>query len=192
LYFTVFTVSFNRKILKLDKIEQHTNNVIMFENVNWATFIAASGAVIVGIISIFISYHLNRKTNFINVVTSERIRWMGNLRESISTLCGLTYHWTITQIDPVENQQILKEIDRLRMLVKLQLNPYEPEHKDIINLVDEIPNFTCPKQKDELHKILNEIVTKNQSLLKDVWELVKKEAKEGDLTKEQEVYPWMQ
>ena len=45
---------------------------------------------ILGVWNIINNYRINNKTAFINTVTSERVKWIGKLRENISRFCGLT------------------------------------------------------------------------------------------------------
>lgn len=162
----------------------------MFENINWLTFIASLFAGIAALANIIYSYYNTRKTTFINVITSERIRWMSNLRETISTLCGRAYHWSITTLDEKENQQVIKEIDQLTRLSELYLNPDKPKHKEILDLLGKIQWNTDRSKRATLHKILDQIILNTQNLLIYEWEQVKKEAKDGEL-EQKFVYPWI-
>jgi len=159
---------------------------------NWAVLIAAIIAAVASVFSIYFSYQSSRKSTYINTITSERLRWMGELRDSVSRLCGLTYHWAITpDIVPTEKQNILKEIDRLRMLVKLQLTPDEPKHEEIKALVDGIPENTDPSKHDVLMKMIEELTEKTRLLLRDTWREVKKEAGEEEITKVERLKSWI-
>lgn len=76
----------------------------------------------------------NKRTSFINTVTSERVKWLQATRDAIATLCGQTHYWVMTQgeFSKDESNAVRKDIDRLRNLVKLQLNPSEDLSKRII------------------------------------------------------------
>lgn len=53
---------------------------------------------IVSVWNIINHYKTNKKTSFINTVTSERVKWLDKLRKNISDLCGLTHTWTRSKI----------------------------------------------------------------------------------------------
>ncbi len=123
-----------------------------------------------------------RKTAFINTVTSERVKWINKLRENISEFCGLTHHWVHTELSENESNSILKEIDKLRIYIKLQLNPRDPIDQDLIRIIDKIPDYTHESQKEKLKELINATVVSTQNLLKIEWERVKLEAKRGEIT----------
>lgn len=140
-------------------------------------------SLILGIWNIINSFLINKKSVFINSVTSERIKWIGKLRENISRFCGLTWLWVLTpnkDFEPKDKQEIIKEIDTLRMMIKLQLNPDGVYDKKIIELLDHIPDLEVHSQ---VSSAINELIHTTQFLLKEEWEKVKEEAKRGDLSK---------
>ena len=139
---------------------------------------------VIGVWNIFINYRQSRRTGFINTVTSERVKWIEKLRQNISTFCGLTYNWCYSQLESKpEETEILREIDKLRHLIRLQLNP-DPNSKlerKIEELIERIPELTHIDHRNELRDSLNELVKTSQSLLKEEWDKVKAESKRGDL-----------
>lgn len=144
---------------------------------------------LLGIGNILYNLKINKKTIFINTVTAERIKWIGKLRENISAFCGLSYHWVFTGIENQEkSNEVIKEIDRLRMMIKLQLNPDGPLDIRLMRLIDEIVGLAVPKGIPNLGEIrakfeekINEMIQTGQLLLKAEWEKVKEESKKGDL-----------
>jgi hypothetical protein len=90
-----------------------------------------------------------------------------------------------------KKKDVFKKIDRLRMLIQLQLDPNEGHHKKIIDLItNTIPDLAgkigCmvpPDEKPPLDKALDELISTSQLLVKEEWDRVKKEAKKGDITK---------
>ena len=48
-------------------------------------------ALILGVANLVYNYRINRKTTFINSVTSERVRWIGKLRDNRATVAGLIH-----------------------------------------------------------------------------------------------------
>jgi len=138
---------------------------------------------IVSAIGLYVSWKNSHKANFINSVTASRIKWIDNLRNNIAQFSGFVYHFSLTDIpDKEEKNKIIKEIDRLRYLIKLQLNNSADIDKEIISLVDKIVDLTDPKKSDELTQTLNTLVLKTQTLLKFEWERVKEESIKGDLS----------
>lgn len=146
---------------------------------------------IVSVWNIINHYKTNKKTSFINTVTSERVKWLDKLRKNISDFCGLTHTWTRAQIqDSPEATEILAEIDKLRYLIRLQLNPKRVDGKSNIDkkiedLIDKIPDLTDNVHREELNKAMKELITLSQKLLKDEWEKVKSESKLGALKDDQ-------
>ncbi len=146
---------------------------------------------LLGVFNLIHTWRISKKTTFINCVTAERVKWINNLRENIANFCGLTHHivWSNPEITAKEKNEILNEIDRLRMLIPLQLNPHEESTKEIVELLKKIPDQTDVSEQvvheDEefpVDKSINELVSKTQLLLKHEWDRVKEEAKKGDIT----------
>ena len=142
---------------------------------------------IVSIVNIINNYRLGKKTAFINTVTSERVKWLNNLRQNISDFCGLTHSWTRSKIQNTpEEVSILQQIDKLRYLIRLQLSPKvengvpNPDKK-IEELITRIPDLTDISQRKELDKAMSDLIIASQNLLKAEWEKVKAESKLGDL-----------
>jgi len=82
-----------------------------------------------------------------------------------------------------EETEILREIDKLRHLIRLQLNP-DPNSKlerKIEELIERIPELTHIDRRNELRDSLDELIKTSQSLLKEEWDKVKAESKRGDL-----------
>ncbi|SFW88100.1 6TM ABC transporter family protein [Chitinophaga sancti] len=132
----------------------------------------------VGVFNLIITFRNVRKTAFINSVTSSRIKYIQELRASISKFCGLAHSYAnkIYKLEYKEVWELHKEADNLRFLIRLYLNP-EDEYWDnkIINLIDEI---LLKSDKDPTEPI-NELIKITQYLLKLEWEGAKRESEIG-------------
>lgn len=142
---------------------------------------------IIGIWNIVNHYKTTRKISFINTVTSERVKWLDKLRDNISTFCGLTHTWTRSIVEGTPDEpKFLSEIDKLRYLIRLQLNPkiengMPNTDKQIEDLIARIPELTDISRRNELDLAMNQLIVTSQVLLKNEWEKVKAESKKGDL-----------
>ena len=143
---------------------------------------------IVSVWNIINHYRVNQRTSFINTVTSERVKWLDKLRENISDFCGLTYTWSMSNVEgKPEEFELVSKCDKLRFLIRLQLNPKEingepnPDKK-IEELIAKMPELTHESKQEELKDALDQMIITSQELLKEEWEKVKAEAKSGDLT----------
>ena len=79
---------------------------------------------------------------------------------------------------------LLKEVDRLRHVIRLRLNPGGTHDVKIQALIAEIPMLTGPNNKMELKSALDDLTVTTQLLLKEEWEKVKQEAERGNLKPE--------
>jgi hypothetical protein len=123
-----------------------------------------------------------RKTNFINTVTSQRVKWIEQLRQDIGSLCGLTHTWFYSSLEGTQKEHdVLKEIDRLRHVIPLRLNQNAPLDRNIQKLITDLPKLTHETKQQQLDAALSELIGLSQKLLKEEWEKVKLEAVKGDL-----------
>ena len=81
-----------------------------------------------------------------------------------------------------QEHEVLKEIDRLRHVIRLRLNPTGKHDKKIEVLIQKIPNLTHETQYKELQEVLEDLTVATQFLLKEEWEKVKTETQSGDLS----------
>jgi hypothetical protein len=135
-----------------------------------------------GVWNLVVNYRNTRRANFINTVTAQRVKWLEQIRQDISTFCGLTYTWCHSGLAGTpQEHEMLKEIDRLRHVIRLRLNPDGTHDNAIERLIAEIPKYTDISQRDKLAKALEELTVTSQRLLKEEWEKVKREAEHGNL-----------
>lgn len=143
----------------------------------------------VGVFNLIITFRNVRKTAFINSVTASRIKYIQELRESISKFCGLAHSYAnkIYKLEYKEVWELHKEADNLRFLIRLYLNP-EDDYWDnkIISLIDQI---LLKSDKDPTEPI-NKLITITQYLLKLEWEGAKRESEIGIISdiEKKEIY----
>jgi len=77
---------------------------------------------------------------------------------------------------------MLKELDRLRHVIRLRLNPLGQHDKTIEALIEEIPRYTDPRRQKELVDALERLTKTTQALLKEEWDKVKRESEHGPLS----------
>lgn len=149
-------------------------------------YVLAAGVLvtlILGIWNAIGSHHASKRTTFINTVTSQRIKWIEQLRQDIGAFCGLTYHWAHTDVQgKAEEGEMLREVDRLRHVIRLRLNPQGEHDKTIEALIEEIPRLTAPENQTKLAAALERMTCATQLLLKEEWEKVKRESEHGPLS----------
>ncbi|SRR6266498_4096800 len=154
-----------------------------------ATGVGVVLAFVLGVWNLLNNYRLSRRTAFINMVTTERGKWTDKLRDNISTFSGLIYTWQASSLEGTpESLDFEKQVDRLRHLIRLQLNPAGVHDREIERLLEVIPKLTDTTKIDELHDALNDLVVVTQKLLKEEWDKVKEEAKCGDLKDEENCF----
>ena len=150
-------------------------------------FIGILATLALGLYNALQNYRSSRRTTFINTVTSERVKWIEKLRESISTFCGTAHYWRFTTQEGSEEQRRkIEEIDKLRHLIVLQLNPHGPIDSEIEGLVGKVVSMSSgylAASDDEYRKTLQLLTHKAQELLKDEWEKVKEESLRGDISR---------
>jgi len=132
----------------------------------------------VGVFNLIVTFRNVRKTTFINSVTASRIKYIQDLRDSISRFCALvnSYSNRISKLSYEQLWELHKEADTLKFQIRLYLNP-EDEYWDnkIINLIDQIMLKT---DKDPTENI-KELIMITQYLLKLEWEGAKRESEIG-------------
>ena len=140
---------------------------------------------LIALANILYNIHISKRTTYINSVTAERVKWINSLRDNVSKFIGLTYSWVISDVKEGsdESKGILKEIDQVRILIQLQLNPDEDLGKKIISWIDKASKHTHETQKEQLKEVLQGMVSDVQKLLKEEWDKVKDEAEKGRLPK---------
>lgn len=126
----------------------------------------------------------SQKASFINTVTSQRVKWIEQLRQDIAAYCSLLQSVAYADAevqDPLKRAELLREIDRLKHVILLRLNPDPDATSD-----RRIQEFMRVVQKQtqtpsDLETTLGSLIIETQNLIKVEWEKVKDEAEKGRL-----------
>jgi hypothetical protein len=138
---------------------------------------------ILGVVNAISNYRISKRTTFVNTVTSQRIKWIEQLRQDIGAFAGITYHWSHSEMEGKDGEvELLKELDRLRHVIRLRLNPSGKNDQAIEALIAEIPHYTDPSRQRELVEALERLTRATQALLKEEWDKVKRESVHGPLS----------
>ena len=149
----------------------------------WQNFILL-GTLLLSIYTLGYSIRNNRRTSYINSVTAERVKWINTLRENLSQFAGLVFHYAaVAGNDPTGSKwhNLLKDTDRLRMLIKLQLNPKGEIDEKIEANLDRLYTSNAIPSPQIAQSVCDQTIKLGQQLLKQEWEKVKEESKYGDL-----------
>jgi hypothetical protein len=128
----------------------------------------------------------SKKTIYINSVTSSRIKYIQDLRNSIAEYCGLvhSYHANRLVTGGTEALEIQKRFDTLKYLVELNLNVvddfFDPA---ILEMLKSIHALKDNSSIEEVEKKIEPLISIVQYLLKFEWEGAKQESKSGMLSK---------
>jgi hypothetical protein len=134
----------------------------------------------VGTTALVVSIINSRKTIFINSITSSRLKYIQEIRNSVSEYCGLFYRYKILfDDDPKisnEKLEILRQVDKSKYQIMLYLNPDDRNWDEkVIKLVEELRENINENQDTKI----KELILITQYLLKLEWEGAKKEARKG-------------
>lgn len=151
------------------------------------TLIGIVATLIVAVANFLYSYSNNKKTRFINTVTTSRIDWINSLRDKVSAYISVTVRLLTPEIpesDKKTTAVLIQERDTLMQQVILHLNPDDGEDQAIKKCVYDI--FTASDTgvySQEMVKLLTQLRDATGDYLKKEWEKVKDEAEKGRLSK---------
>lgn len=136
---------------------------------------------IVGITNLIVILTNSKKTTFINSITTSRIKYIQELRNTIAELCSLvtSYKSRISKLDYADHFELLKQTNKLKYQIRLYLNPAD-EYWD--NKLLELTNQIVIKDDIDPQNKIDELIVITQFLLKLEWEGVKRESEKGILS----------
>ncbi len=140
------------------------------------------------------------------LITTERINWIGLLRESMTVYianaekllilgcCDLNESPVNPGIEDFnnpnfmrenkefkkKNHKIFYEFKKAEALIQLRLNPYQSNHENLVNKMHELTASLEEKiyfgNKDDIANSISDFMSACQRLLKDEWDFAKEEA----------------
>ncbi|MEH6949730.1 hypothetical protein V7068_22345 [Bacillus sp. JJ634] len=95
---------------------------------------------LIGLSTLIYTMRNNRKTLFVNSITSERVKWMGQLKEYVAEFISLASFYNEKPIleDAKEKGEYLDKIVHAKAKINLHLNYRGDEDKKIMKLVDKM------------------------------------------------------
>lgn len=141
----------------------------------------------VSVYSLIVGIVNSKRTIYINSVTTSRTKYINDLKEYIAEFLGLVNYYVAGGFAVTETAEgNLQKIDRLRFLIKFQLNAHHFYDAAMIKTVDRIVNIAKPGMTilDPLHEQINLLTELTQASLKFEWEGIKYEAKKGSVSKD--------
>ncbi|KYQ03143.1 hypothetical protein B4079_1623 [Bacillus cereus] len=123
------------------------------------TILAAIITATIGILTLLYTRRNNNKTLFVNNITSERVKWMGQLKEYIAEFISLVSFYNEKPVleDRKEIGDFLDKVIHAKSKIQLHLNYKGESDIEIMQLVEKMTTntmkayetFTLFKQKDE-------------------------------------------
>lgn len=161
-------------------IDMYINNYAII-----VPIIAALIASVAALIAAYFNWKQNRKLRYINTITASRIQWIDKIRSDIAEFCSKCWQLSVgyNHMSKEESIELKANIDRLKAVINLQLNPKEELSKRIIDRLDEIFGLIHNIDFNSFLSNIQYLVEESQVLLKIEWEKAKKEANKGRLSK---------
>jgi len=121
----------------------------------------------------------NKRTVFVNTVTTSRLKWIDSLRDKVSEFIAVTVRLLDTESTSEQNSvgTLLLQRDTLLHQIVLHLNPHDPKDQRIRTLVDHVRDLTDRGVfSSELADGLIQLRDATGDYLKKEWNRVKKES----------------
>ena len=155
------------------------------------TLIGIALTFLVAVLNLIYSITNNKKTRYVNTVTTSRMKWIDSLRDKVSAFIAVTIRllnpeWV--KREPDEVSLLIRERDTLMQQIILHLNPDDPVDQALKGMVKQVFGQTARGvYSDDLATLLIQLRDATAAYIKKEWEKVKKESQEGQLPKEKAV-----
>lgn len=148
------------------------------------TLLGVIATFLVAVINLAYMVRNNRKTAFVNTVTSSRLKWIDSLRDKVSSFIAVTQGIVSPESglkDTQNSSALLRERDTLMHQIILHLNPHDAVDQAIQRSVQRVAELTSKNSwSPELEALLVDLRSATQAYLKKEWTRVKQESKSGE------------
>jgi hypothetical protein len=162
--------------------------------------IGISVTLIVGILNLVINLRNAKKTQFINTVTAERLKWVGDIREITSKYIArisLFYYWSRQEYlferkliskdsyqkkNNKDMENLKLEINEMYNKLQLFLIRNDKQDDDVLNKLKILHSIQGNSDPDELNMITDDLIKLLNDVVSNEWYKVKLESKYGDLS----------
>ena len=153
----------------------------------WVAFVAACSALMASIIGPFVTLAISRRQFRANVVSANREKWIGTLRETVAEFISLgaaaAVHAANTPAHGHARVQadltLLPRFERIVLLrwnLRLLLNPTESSHMLVVRAVDAVAAHLMAGAIDPvaLQPKMDAIASATQIVIREAWQRVKR------------------
>jgi hypothetical protein len=146
-----------------------TNDLIALTGITLTFFVSAANLVY--------SLRNNRRTIFVNTVTTSRLKWIDSLRDKVAEFIAVTTRLSLHTVAPDKADELILQRDTLLHQIALHLNPLDPEDlrmKELAGRARELSDAVDSAK--ELPAALSELREATGKYLKKEWNRVKRES----------------
>lgn len=156
----------------------------------WVAFVAACSALLASIVGPLVTLAISRRQFRANVVSANREKWIGTLRETTAEFISLAAAAAVHGASPHAGRApgharlradpaLLPRFERLvlvRWNLRLLLNPTEPAHGSVVRAVDTVTSGLVAGTLDEasLPPHVEAIAAATQVVIREAWQRVKR------------------
>jgi hypothetical protein len=131
----------------------------------------------VSVANLIYSLRNNRRTTFVNTVTTSRLKWINSVRDAVSDFIGVTARLLDRSGPPDRIAELLLQRETLLHRIALHLNPSDVEDEAIKTLALRARELSEQGDvKGELSATLTELRNATGHYLKKEWSRVKDES----------------
>jgi hypothetical protein len=132
-----------------------------------------SGTLLVSIATLVYSIWSNKRSSFLNTVTSSRLKWIDSLRDKVAEFIAVTAR-VVKNGEGDEASALAMQRDTLLHQIVLHLNPYDPEDQQIRTFAERAKDLTdARKHPNDVANVLLELRNATGDYLKKEWNRVK-------------------
>jgi hypothetical protein len=146
-----------------------SNDVVALIGIALTFFLSAA--------NLIYSLRNNRRTTFVNTVTTSRLKWINSVRDAVSEFIAVTTRLSDRSAQPEKVGELLLQRESLLHRIVLHLNPSDEEDQRIKTLALRVRELSEQGDaKSELPAALTELRDATGNYLKKEWNRVKDES----------------